>query len=115
MIFLDKDDYTATIFAALADPTRIRLLLLLKEQSDSSAICVSALAMLLGISQPAVSQHLSVLKTAGLVEGEKRGNYMHYFVKPDALERCQRSIDAVLRSENQNTRVDLCKSQPCPD
>lgn len=112
---MDRDDNTAAIFAALADPTRFKLLRLLNEQSKSEAICVSALAMRMGISQPAVSQHLSVLRDAGLVEGERRGNYMHYLVKPEALGRCQESIAATFRFDNRAARINLCKSGPCPD
>lgn len=47
----------AAIFGALADPTRLKLLRLLCNQKDPDALCVTALAGLLGISQPAVSQH----------------------------------------------------------
>ena len=112
---MDRDNNTVAIFAALADPTRLKLLRLLNEQSESEAICVSALAMLMGISQPAVSQHLSVLKAAGLVEGKKRGNYMHYLVKPEALSRCQESIAATFRFENRTARINPCKNVPCPD
>ena len=114
---MNRDDNTVAIFAALADPTRLKLLRLLNEQSESEAICVSALAMRMGISQPAVSQHLSVLKAAGLVKGERRGNYMHYLVKPEALSRCQEALAAALESlesELQPTGVDLCQGIPCP-
>jgi ArsR family transcriptional regulator len=41
-----------------------------------------------GISQPSASQHLRVLRTAGLVQGEKKGYYVHYSVQPEALEQC---------------------------
>ena len=105
---MDKETCTATIFAAIADPTRLRLLRLLNEQNHANAICVSALAMQLGVSQPAVSQHLGVLKSAGLVAGEKRSNYMHYFVKPGAFNRCQEALATAFQSEIQSTEVELC-------
>jgi ArsR family transcriptional regulator len=66
---------------ALADENRweiIRLLL-------SHEYCVGALANNLGISGAAVSQHLRVLREAGLVKGEKRGYWTHYQVERKAL------------------------------
>jgi len=82
------DEQTA-LFGALADPTRLRLLKHLQRQRRPDALCVNALASLLGISQSAVSQHLRVLKGIGLVNGERRGYHVHYFVNEDALERCR--------------------------
>ncbi len=79
----------AAIFAALADPTRLRLVKLLCCQRVPDALCVNALAMRLGITQSAVSQHLRVLRAIGLVKGERRGYHIHYFVNREALERCR--------------------------
>jgi DNA-binding transcriptional ArsR family regulator len=108
---------TAVIFAALADPTRLRLLRILSLQSDDNSICVSALATMIGVSQPAISQHLLVLKKAGLVDRKRHGNHMHYFVKPGMLIRCQEALAVALKSleyETQPTGVDLCQGIPCP-
>ena len=58
------------IFAALADPTRSRLLRILCCQDPPGCRCVNNLSHLLGITQPAVSQHMRVLKSVGLVIGE---------------------------------------------
>lgn len=79
----------ARVFAALADPTRLRLLGLLLRQSGTNALCVNALARSLGVSQPAVSQHLRVLKDVGLVRGERMGFRVHYFVDPDGLKKAR--------------------------
>jgi ArsR family transcriptional regulator len=79
----------ANIFAALADPTRLRLVKLLCRQHDPDALCVNALAYYLGVTQSAVSQHLRVLRGLGLVRGERRGYRVHYFVDRNALERCK--------------------------
>ena len=108
---------TAAIFAALADPTRLRVLRILSLQSDDHSTCVSAVANMIGVSQPAVSQHLLVLKKAGLVEGKRHGSHMHYFVKPGVLNRCQEALAVALESlesELQPTGVDLCQGIPCP-
>jgi ArsR family transcriptional regulator len=82
-------DQPLTFFKALADETRLRLLALLQTQH----LCGKALAQRLGISDAAVSQHLKVLKEAGLVEGEKRGYWNHYSVQGKALEGVIREIE----------------------
>ncbi len=69
------------IFKALSDQTRVRILDLLL----SHDLCVSALANRLGTSKPAVSQHLQILRKAGLVKGEKRGYWTHYLIEREAL------------------------------
>jgi len=74
------------LFKALADPTRARILVHLTDGD----LCVGALARRLGVTHSAVSQHLRILREAGLVEGDKRGYWVHY-----SLDRRQiRSISA---------------------
>jgi ArsR family transcriptional regulator, arsenate/arsenite/antimonite-responsive transcriptional repressor len=70
------------VLKALSDETRFRLLDLLLARN----LCGKALARQLGVSEAAVSQHLKILKGAGLVEGEKRGYWMHYSVRKETLE-----------------------------
>jgi DNA-binding transcriptional ArsR family regulator len=67
---------------SLSVDTRIRLLCLLKDRS----LCVGSLARHLGVTPGAVSQHLRVLREAGLVIPEKRGYYVHYQVDQQALD-----------------------------
>ena len=90
----------AALFSVLADPTRLKLLRLLSKQRKPDALCVNALAYHLGVTQPAVSQHLKVLKNTGLVKGEKRGYRVHYFVNREALDRAQELISAALQLED---------------
>ena len=92
----EKTEEQAAVFAALADPTRLRLVKLLCHQRHPDALCVNALAAILGITQSAVSQHLRVLKGIGLVKGERRGYRVHYFVNTEALGRCRDLILAAL-------------------
>lgn len=68
---------------ALADVRRLKILQMLL----NSDLCVGALANHLGVSKPAVSQHLQILRKAGLVKGEKRGYWTHYAVDKQALIR----------------------------
>lgn len=69
------------IFKALADEGRLQVLNLLL----SHDLCVGGLARELGMSEPAVSQHLKKLRECGLVTGEKRGYWTHYSVNTDVL------------------------------
>ncbi|MFZ7124710.1 MAG: ArsR/SmtB family transcription factor [Desulfobacterales bacterium] len=68
---------------ALSDENRLKILRMLAK----SDLCVGALAKQLGISKPAVSQHLQTLRKTGLVMGEKRGYWTHYQVDREALAR----------------------------
>jgi ArsR family transcriptional regulator len=81
----DECDATVAVLKALADPTRLRLLQLLARQSEQQALCVRALACRLGVSQPAVSQHLAILRRLELVRAEKRGVRTHYYLDRDRL------------------------------
>jgi ArsR family transcriptional regulator len=87
----------AALFSVLADLTRLKLLRMLLQQREPDALCVNALAYHLGVTQPAVSQHLKLLKNAGLVQGEKRGYRVHYFVKREALNKAQELISQALK------------------
>jgi DNA-binding transcriptional ArsR family regulator len=86
----------SALFGILADQTRLKLLKLLSRQREQDALCVNALAFRLGVTQPAVSQHLKVLKEAGLVKGEKRGYRAHYFVNREALEKARELVSQTL-------------------
>ena len=97
--FQQDTDEQAAVFGALADPTRLRLVKLLQRQCDPDALCVNALAALLGVTQSAVSQHLRVLRATGLVKGERRGYHIHYFINQDVLEKCRRLASAALSME----------------
>jgi DNA-binding transcriptional ArsR family regulator len=97
--FQENTDEQAAIFSALADPTRLKLVKLLRNQRDPDALCVSALAGLLGVTQSAISQHLRVLKSIGLVKGERKGMTIHYFINQDALEKCRSLASAALSTE----------------
>ena len=86
----------AALFSVLGDQTRLKLLRLLSQQKEPDALCVNALAFHLGVTQPAVSQHLKLLKNAGLVQGEKRGYRVHYFVKREAIDKAKKVISQTL-------------------
>jgi DNA-binding transcriptional ArsR family regulator len=80
---------TADRFAALADGTRRHLL----EQLATADRPVSELMTGLDISQAAVSQHLRILREAGLVTARKQGRHRYYQLRPAALEELRDWLD----------------------
>jgi DNA-binding transcriptional ArsR family regulator len=76
-------------FAALADPTRRRLF----ERLATKALSVGELAAGVPVSRPAVSQHLKILKAAGLVLDEADGTRRVYRVDPRGIAAIQASLD----------------------
>lgn len=82
----DRASDLAEVFRALGDPTRVRLLQYLAESASGTA-CACHLPAALGISQPTLSFHMRKLHDAGLVERDKRGRWVHYTVRAEALER----------------------------
>jgi ArsR family transcriptional regulator len=74
---------------ALADPTRLRMLNLLAEQSE--ALCVCEITNQFTLHQPTISHHLRILREAGLIRGEKRGTWSYY----EATAEGRRSLSIV--------------------
>ncbi|HEX6299514.1 MAG TPA: metalloregulator ArsR/SmtB family transcription factor [Acidimicrobiia bacterium] len=74
----------APVLAALADPVRLRIISMLIAAPGGTS-CGCDLEAPLELSQPTVSHHLKVLREAGLVEGERRGRWVHYRVIPARL------------------------------
>ena len=90
---LSEDDAIALAvrLKALADPTRLRLLVFILDQPDQEA-CTCDLAPYVGLSEPTVSHHLKKLEGAGLVEKERRGMSVHYRVIPEAVHAIARAL-----------------------
>lgn len=83
------------IVHAITEPMRYAILCLLMEHD----YCVRALARKLGISEPAVSQHMNVLKRYSLVEGRKLGYQVHYKVVRQRLSDALKAVARQLTSE----------------
>jgi DNA-binding transcriptional ArsR family regulator len=75
-------DAHTMLFRTLADPTRRAIFERLCREGEQT---VGALTARAGVSQPAVSKHLAVLKLAGLVRDRHEGRQTHYSAQPDAL------------------------------
>ncbi|HEY0813491.1 MAG TPA: metalloregulator ArsR/SmtB family transcription factor [Pseudonocardia sp.] len=74
----------ARVFKAMGDPVRLRLLSLIASHSGGEA-CVCDLSEVFDLTGPTISHHLKVLREAGLISGERRGTWIYYRVRPDAL------------------------------
>src|SRR4051812_28945007 len=74
----------APLVKAIADPVRLRLLSLVASYADHEA-CVCDLNDAFDLSQPTISHHLKVLHDVGLLDRDKRGVWVYYRVRPQAL------------------------------
>jgi len=85
----------ASVFAHLSDSTRVRLLSMLR----LSDMCVCEMADILGMSQPAVSHHLRVLRQCGIVKYRREGKRANYYLSPDENGDMIRNLLAVVCGE----------------
>jgi ArsR family transcriptional regulator len=83
----------ARMFKALGDPVRLRLLSLIASFEGGEA-CVCDLTGPFDVSQPTISHHLKVLREAGLVDSERRGTWVYYWVLPAALAKLSSLLQA---------------------
>ena len=82
------------LFAALADPTRLRLLNLM----DGREVCVCYFVEILKQSQPKISRHLAYLRNAGIVSARREGKWMHYSIERPDDTGAAAILDATLLS-----------------
>ena len=90
----------SVMMKALGDPTRLSIF----QQILIRKHCVRSLSKKLGISEPAVSQHMKVLKEAELVYGERYGYHIHYLPKQEALDALCAAFSVM-----QKQSLDLCR------
>ncbi len=81
----------AELFKILSVDKRIEII----EHLKKGAMSVNALAAALGITQSAVSQHLRVLKAAGLVKDERQGYWVYYSLNREGLEECRQRLNRI--------------------
>ncbi|MFO8011809.1 MAG: metalloregulator ArsR/SmtB family transcription factor [Phycisphaerae bacterium] len=89
---MTDDEQLARIFKVLGVSTRVKILRLLK----GGALCVGALAANLDVTQGAVSQHLRILRDAGLVIPERRGYFIHYRLNEETLATWREATGSLL-------------------
>lgn len=76
----------AGAFKALGDPVRLRLLSLIASHTGGE-VCVCELTPRFELTGPTISHHLKVLRSAGLIDCERRGTWVYYWVRPAMLAR----------------------------
>ncbi len=90
----------AEIFKVLSVETRVKIIDLLKA---NGALGVKDISEKLGITPPAVSQHLKILKQAGLVRSERQGYWIPYSINEEAMEGCREILNEVCSCGCQGT------------
>ena len=97
---MDKIEKLVEIFKALSDPTRLKLVKALNDCEpgvcQGGSLCVNALAHRLNVTQSAVSQHLRILRQAGLVRGARQGSFIHYSLDPAGLAKYKTALRETL-------------------
>ena len=88
------------MFKVLSVETRVRIIELLKGQGPLGAKDIAAT---IGITTAAVSQHLKILKQAGLVRSERKGYWIPYTIDEKAMENCRQILNEVCTCECQGT------------
>lgn len=72
----------APMFKALGDPVRLRMASMIAVQPE---LCVCEITPAFDLSSATISHHLKTLREAGIVDSERRGTYVYYWIEPDAL------------------------------
>jgi ArsR family transcriptional regulator, arsenate/arsenite/antimonite-responsive transcriptional repressor len=88
---------TASLFAALADPARVRIVNVIATSKEP--VCACDLIEPLGLAQPTVSHHLKRLVEAGLLEREQRGKWAYFSFAPEAAARLAGLVDLTRNPE----------------
>ncbi|MCG5219175.1 ArsR/SmtB family transcription factor [Streptosporangium sp. KLBMP 9127] len=76
----------ATLLKAVADPVRLRLLSMIGSHAGGEA-CVCDLTGAFDLTAPTISHHLKILRTAGLIDGERRGTWVYYRIIPQTVNK----------------------------
>ncbi len=101
-----------SIFKAMADELRLAALLLIKGQEK---LCVCELTEAFEVSQPKVSRHLASLRDAGLLETERRGQWVYYYLNPGLPDWVLRVLDETAHSNATLVEQPLARLQAMAD
>lgn len=82
----DRAVELAKVFKALGDPVRLRLLSMIASR-DGGEVCVCELTPAFELSQPTISHHLKLLRQAGLIDCERRGTWVYYWLLPETTDK----------------------------
>jgi ArsR family transcriptional regulator len=85
-------DKLSLALRAVADPTRRKILRLLRSKPGTKGLCASQVEQRIKLAQPTVSHHMKILKQAGLVETTKLGTWVYYKRNEAALRRMRTAL-----------------------
>lgn len=95
------DKISSRVFHALAsDPRRMMLVHL-----SQSTLTAGEIAARFDMAKPSISQHLSILENAELIEGEKKGQYIHYSLRPAALRHALTAMLSTTEVDGETTEA----------
>lgn len=94
----------AQVLKAMAHPSR----LLIIEELDKEERCVCELTSMVGADVSTVSKHLSVLRQAGIVQDEKRGNQVYYRLRVPCILNFFGCVESVLAARDGKKPVPCC-------
>ena len=92
----DKTRKMSAVFKALGDPTRLRIIRMLASKMEDN-LCVADLAKKLGVTQPAASQHIKVLKSIDILKPNRKGFRIYYSIDTDTLNTYKKDIDKLFK------------------
>ncbi|MBU2154516.1 MAG: metalloregulator ArsR/SmtB family transcription factor [Gammaproteobacteria bacterium] len=98
----------ATVFKCLADETRARMTLLITAEGE---LCVCELTTALEDSQPKISRHLAQLRNCGLLEDQRRGQWVYYRLHPQLPEWAQQLLQVTLQANQTWLAANIDKLQ----
>jgi ArsR family transcriptional regulator, arsenate/arsenite/antimonite-responsive transcriptional repressor len=93
------------VFKALSDETRLRILKLL----EHGELCVCDIVAACGMTQPSISFHLRVLKSAGFVTDRKQGKWMHYKLDESDLFRRHLLMSVMEKMPQAGAKADMVR------
>ena len=93
----DKLKTSTELMRALAHPLRLRILEYIDQQGTTN---VNKIYRSLGIEQSITSQHLRIMRIAGVIDSERDGKYVHYTINYPIVQRAKKAVDRFLSKEH---------------
>lgn len=92
----DKLKTSTELMRALAHPLRLRILEYIDQQGTTN---VNKIYRSLGIEQSITSQHLRIMRIAGVLDSDRDGKYVHYTINYEIVQRAKNAVDRFLSKE----------------
>jgi len=103
---------SVNFFKCLADQTRLDILMLIVKQGER---CVCDLTATLDLSQPKISRHLALLRSSGVLQDRRQGQWIYYSLQADLPQWCLDVLNSVAAQNDRFNAVNLshCESLNC--